>query len=160
VHRRWATVDAQTNVVSGCERRMKIADCMTRDVITLSPEESCLRARTVMEAAGVKRLPILEDGRLVGIVTDGDLLRRVPHAPDCRDPRGSQEELLPHVKVGGVMTYAPLTASATMPIDEAAALMRKHRINTLPVVGEGMRLVGILTMEDVLRACQMPSRSR
>jgi acetoin utilization protein AcuB len=124
---------------------------MTRDVIIVRPADPCALARRIMEGTAVHRLPVLEAGRLVGIVTDGDLARRMPYAPTVEDRRRSQDELLPHVKVSGIMTYAPLTASPFVLLKEAAALMRHRRVNTLPVL-EADRLVGILTMGDVLRA--------
>jgi acetoin utilization protein AcuB len=130
----------------------RVGDHMSRDVIVLGPWESCLRARAMMEAAAVNRLPIVEEGRLIGIVTDGDLRRRVPCTPEGDDDQHSRDELLPHVKVGGVMTYGPVTGSPFMSLDEAAHIMRLHRIHTLPVVVDGMSLVGILTMGDVARA--------
>ncbi len=125
---------------------------MTRNVISIRPEDPCALARRIMEGAAVRRLPVLDTGRLVGIVTDGDLARRMPYAPAVEDRRRSQDDLLPHVKVSGVMTYAPVTASPFVSLEDAVAIMRHRRFNTLPVL-EADRLVGILTMGDVLRAC-------
>lgn len=138
---------------------MHVGDHMTRDVITLTPGESCARARAVMAAAGIGRLLIVDHTRLVGIVTDGDLLRRTPFAPEALDPKESQDLLSPHVKICGVMTYAPVTSGPLLTIEEAVALMLERRINTLPIV-EGQRLVGILTMGDVHRAGVLPSQQR
>jgi acetoin utilization protein AcuB len=124
---------------------------MTREVIAVTPEDSCERAQVIMQAAGIGRLAVLDARRLVGILTDGDLRRRVPYAPQAADRLRSQQLLLPHVKVGGVMTYAPLIAFPATVLDEAAALMRERGIGTLPIL-DGDRLVGILTRGDVLRA--------
>lgn len=136
---------------------MQVSDHMTRDVITLTPGESCARARAVMSAAGIGRLPIVDQARLVGIVTDGDLRRRTPYAPEAGDPTESQDLLMPHVRICGVMTYAPITSGPLLALEEAAALMHERRVNTLPIV-DGERLVGILTMGDVLRARRVAPR--
>jgi acetoin utilization protein AcuB len=121
---------------------------MTRNVITLTPELTCERAKALMRAAGICRLPVVDRWRLIGIVTDGDLERRMPRITGSAGS-ADQEELLRHVRVCGVMTYGPITGGPGMALEDAVALMRRRGINTLPVV-EGERLVGILTMGDAL----------
>jgi acetoin utilization protein AcuB len=130
---------------------MRVRDLMTREVIAVAPDDTCERARGIMQAAGIGRLAVIDASRLVGILTDGDLRRRVPYAPQAADRVRSQQQLLPHVKVGGVMTFAPVTALPGTLLDDAAALMRERGIGTLPVL-DGERLVGILTRGDILRA--------
>ena len=134
------------------ERSMLVGDCMTRNVIAVGPEESCARAHDLMQAAGIARLPVLDVGRLVGILTDGDLVRRVPYAPLASDRRESQSLIMPYVKVGGVMTYAPVTVIPGMVLDEAVTLMCARGINTLLVVDDES-LVGVLTRRDTLSVC-------
>jgi acetoin utilization protein AcuB len=128
---------------------MRVVDYMTRNVITLTPELTCERAKAIMRAAGICRLPVVDRLRLIGIVTDGDLERRVPRITGPSVSAADQEALLRHVRVCGVMTYGPITGGPSMALGDAVALMRRCRINTLPVV-EGQRLVGILTMGDAV----------
>jgi acetoin utilization protein AcuB len=128
---------------------MRIAECMTREPIAISPAESCERALALMDAAGIHHLPVVDRGRIVGIVTPGDVRRRAPHvAPNGGTAAAATDGLLAHVTVGGVMTYAPAVAPPSMQVAEAAALMRARGVRALPVV-EGVRLIGILTAGDL-----------
>ena len=116
---------------------MLVSNRMTEDPATVEPQDLVSRAAHKMKAGGFRRLPVVSDGKLVGIITDRDL----------RQHRGHFE----HTKINGVMTENPITATASMTVEEAAQLMLKHQIGGLPVVSEG-RLVGMITVSDVLYA--------
>lgn len=90
-----------------------------------------------MIAGKFRRLPVIQDGTLVGILTDRDILRFV----------GAEER----TRVDGAMTETPLTISPTTPVEEAVRLMRTHQISGLPVVENG-KIVGIITTSDILQA--------
>jgi acetoin utilization protein AcuB len=125
----------------------RVADRMTREVITINPSDSCERALSIMRKSLIKHLPVLEGKRLVGILTERDIQRRLPRIRVF----GSTNEgkLLTLVKVGGVMTYGPVTVTPVVPLREAAAIMLKYGIGSLPVVQQG-DLVGILTSKDAV----------
>lgn len=125
----------------------RVEDRMTREVITIKPSDSCERALVVMRKSFVKHLPVLEGKRLVGILTEHDIQRRLPRIRVF----GSTNEgkLLTLVKVGGVMTYGPVTVPPALRLSEAAAIMLKQGIGSLPVVQHG-NLVGILTSKDTV----------
>jgi len=116
---------------------MLVSNRMTREPETIEPQDLLSRAAHKMKAGGFRRLPVVSDGKLVGILTDRDL----------RQHRGHFE----HTKINGVMTENPITAAASMTVEEAAQIMLRHQIGGLPVVSEG-RLVGMITVSDVLNA--------
>jgi acetoin utilization protein AcuB len=115
--------------------RMLVEQSMSRKVVTAKPESTIAEAREVMTTHGIRHLPVVQGKRVVGIVSDRDLL--VPREGVAT--------------VGDAMTRDPRTVLPESAVDECAQLMRQHRIDALPVVEEG-RLVGILTSSDILDA--------
>ena len=116
---------------------MLVANRMTKEPVTAESVDLLIRASHKMQAGGFRRLPVVADGKLVGIITERDL----------REHRGHLE----HTKINGVMSGNPLTVSPGTTLEEAAQIMLKRQIGGLPVVDEG-RLVGIITASDVLNA--------
>jgi acetoin utilization protein AcuB len=101
-----------------------------------------------MREGGFRRLPVVEDGRLIGIVTDRDL-RRASNSPLVVRERWYDNFLMDHIQVGACMTSEPITVAPRTLIVDAACILRDHKIGGLPVV-DGHRLVGIVTETDLL----------
>ena len=116
---------------------MIVGKRMTKEPIVVEPEDLAIRAAHKMQAGGFRRLPVVSDGKLVGIVSDRDL----------REHRGHLEQ----VKLNGIMTERPVTVTPATTIEEAAQIMLDRQISGLPVVADG-RLVGIVTASDIMRA--------
>ncbi|HEY7219813.1 MAG TPA: CBS domain-containing protein [Candidatus Binatia bacterium] len=116
---------------------MLVSYRMTKEPITVEPEDLLSRAAHKMKAGGFRRLPVVSNGKLVGIITERDL----------REHRGHLE----HTKINGVMTENPITVRPETILEEAAQIMLERQIGGLPVVHEG-RLIGIITSTDVMRA--------
>jgi acetoin utilization protein AcuB len=110
---------------------------MTQQPVTVSPQDTLATAQEKMTAGHFRRVPVVHEGVLVGILTDRDLRRHV----------GVEER----TRVGAAMTETPLTVSPQTTVEEAVQLMLKHQISGLPVVENG-KVVGIITTSDVLRA--------
>ena len=127
---------------------MKTEAWMNRPVVTVKPLDSIRHAREIMEQRRINQLPVVVDGRLVGIVTDRDLRDAFPSVFDERRNGHAHPDSIP---VGDVMTTNVLTVGPAADVRMAARLMRGERIGALPVVEAG-RLVGILTRSDVLDA--------
>ncbi|HRX04549.1 MAG: CBS domain-containing protein [Anaerolineae bacterium] len=127
-----------------------VAETMTTDVLSVDPQNSVATAIRLMRTGQLRRLPVVEDGKLVGIVTSGDVRRITGMSSVVRDPSGDNF-LWQHIPVANVMTYEVVTTSPDMLIADAARLMIEHKIGGLPVVDRG-RLVGILTTSDLLAA--------
>jgi acetoin utilization protein AcuB len=116
---------------------MIVATRMTRNPITITPTESLATAQEKMRAGEFRHLPVVEGERLVGILSDRDLRIHWGHFKETR--------------VTGAMTDDPETAAPTSTVAEAAERMLGRKLDSLPVVEDG-RLVGIITLSDVLKA--------
>ncbi len=125
-----------------------VADIMTRNPVTVTPRNAIRTAINLMREGGYRRLPVLDRGRLVGIITDRDL-RRAANSPFVVREQWYDNFILDHIEVGSCMTPNPMTIEPNASIAEAARLMRNHKIGGLPVVAEG-QLVGIVTETDLL----------
>jgi acetoin utilization protein AcuB len=123
-----------------------VKDSMTREVVTLSPDETAGTALALCRDRRIRHLPVLEGGRLVGIVSDRDLRSSTPALGDPARAKALQEILVKDVMASDVVFALPED-----PIEQAANTMRERRIGCLPVV-EGGELVGILTASDVMDA--------
>jgi acetoin utilization protein AcuB len=127
---------------------MLVRDFMTADVVTVGPDTRAAEALELMTRFRIRRLPVVHDGILVGIVARGDLLQ-VPLAAlgVALGPDGMMRDLT----VRHVMTPQTVTVAPDLTIEETAVLMRDHKIGALPVV-EHDALVGIITESDVFDA--------
>jgi acetoin utilization protein AcuB len=116
---------------------MNVARWMTKDPVVVESKETLAAVRQMMDKGGFHRVPVVDAGKLVGIVSDRDL----------RQHTGT----LARVKVNGAMTTSVVSVTPTTILEAAANLMVGHKIGALPVVDRG-KLVGIITATDLLRA--------
>ena len=126
-----------------------VRDWMTPDLITVSPDTLFTEVFHLMQERSVRRLPVVKEGKLVGIVTWGDV--RKASASDV--PSLSQFEaieLLARVKVKRIMTRDLITISPDMPVTTAAEIMLEHKIGGL-IVMDNDQLVGLITGSDIFR---------
>ena len=123
---------------------------MQRRPVTVSPQDTLRGAWRIIHQRQIRHLPVIERGRLVGIVTDRDLRQALPSRAV-----GLEMHEAPHlaekVRIWEVMARAVVTISREAPIEEAARLLLKYRIGGIPVM-KGETLVGIITKTDLLRA--------
>lgn len=126
---------------------MKVGRRMTRSVVTIEREASLRRARRIMDNNQIRHLPVVEKDRLVGLLTDRDIRAAAPSSA-ASIALEDREEFLDQLRVGHVMTKRVLSVPPEAAIEDAALLMRQHKISCLPVV-EGERLVGIVTETDI-----------
>lgn len=128
---------------------------MTVDVVTIEPHNSIATAIRLMRQGQLRRLPVVENGVLVGIVTSGDLRRITGLASILKDP--SQDNFLwHHIPVANVMNREIHSLSPDTPIAEAARLLVDQKIGGLPVVDQA-HLVGIITTSDLLQTLMTTS---
>jgi acetoin utilization protein AcuB len=125
-----------------------VEQVMTRNPLTVSPVDSIRVEIERMRERNCRRLPVVENGRLVGIITDRDL-RRATNSPLVLRERWHDEFMLDHVPVRAAMTPGPTTVAPQSPMVHAAQLMSQQKFGGLPVV-EGETLVGIVTGTDLL----------
>lgn len=138
---------------------MRAADIMSRKVITVSPDHSVRHAARLMLDNRVSGLPVCEDdGNLVGMLTEGDLLRRSELGTAAlRKLSGSSSQTDPDIyikghswRVGDIMTTSAVTVDAEALVDHVAMLMENHSIKRVPVMHEG-RIVGVVSRRDILK---------
>jgi len=123
-----------------------VKDSMTREVVMLAPQATAGEALALCREKRIRHLPVLEEGRLAGIVSDRDLRAATPALGDP-----DRAEALGKILVSEVMAREVATARPDDPIEEAANAMRERKVGCLPVV-EGEALVGIVTSSDVMEA--------
>jgi acetoin utilization protein AcuB len=127
---------------------MKVVDVMTKDALTLTPNETIGQADELMNTNKIRQLPVVQGKDLVGIVTDRDI--RSFLSGSLLEGVEAREEAL-NTKVREIMTTEPMTVSSDDDLQEAIELMIDEKIGGIPVVDEAEGLVGIVTYVDVLR---------
>ena len=118
---------------------MRVAEIMNKDPITIPPKTPVGQALKLMQQHQIRHLPVIENDVMVGWIS-ARTLREVLLA-----------SMLEVITVGDVMVQAPISVTAETSVEEAARLVHEHRIGGLPVL-EGDKLVGVLTVHDLLSA--------
>jgi acetoin utilization protein AcuB len=130
---------------------MQVRDWMSSDPVTVSVDDTVSEARRLLDTEGVRHLPVVDDTRLVGILSDRDVAIREAALRQAVLRNDIATLLDDERPVEAVMSSDVHTVGADVPIAEAARTLVSRRINALPVVEDG-RLVGILTSTDCLLA--------
>jgi acetoin utilization protein AcuB len=118
-------------------REMQIVNMMTPDPVTIGPLETLSKAKMMMDAGRFRRLPVTEDGQLVGILTERDLKQHTG--------------ALASTRVNAAMRTQLVTVTPYDTVEEAAQLMLNYKVGGLPIVANS-KLVGIVTTTDLLKA--------
>lgn len=125
-----------------------VRDLMTPDPDTVSPDHDLRHVIILMNQETYRHLPVVEDGRLVGIITNRDI-RLALDSPLINKDTADRMQLLVDHTVAECMTPDPMTISPSTPINKVAELLMLHKIGAFPVV-ENDQLVGIITVSDLL----------
>ncbi len=128
---------------------MRMRDVMTKNPITVDSKTLVLDALKLMKVKNVRRLPVVDGGNLVGIVTQKDLNESAP-LPTTTTDAFELHHFLSKLKVGEVMQKNPLTLSPDTPFEEALRISKKNKISSFLIVEDG-KLVGITTESDLER---------
>lgn len=131
--------------------KTKVADWMTRNPITINDDASIMEAIHLMQEKEVRRLPVMRDGRLFGIVTDRMLK---DYSPGKATPLDTWQVhyLLSKTPVTEVMNPKPHTVTPDAELTDAALVIRDNKLYGLCVVNANGDLVGLLTIKDILDA--------
>lgn len=129
---------------------MFVRDCMTANPITITKDTPIFEALNIIQKHKIRHLPVTRDGRLIGLVTERGLLKVSP-SPASTLSVYELNYILAKMTVAEAMIKNPITTVPDAPIEEAALVMREHRVGCLPVV-EGDKLVGIITQTDMVEA--------
>lgn len=119
---------------------MKVGDWMGKNLVTITRDHTIQECVDLMKANSIRHLPVVEDSKLVGFVTQGDI-RQVLLA-----------SLIEDLKIDDVMIRDPITVTADTEVEEAAKIIYYNKIGGLPVVDDEDCLVGIITVTDIMAA--------
>ena len=129
---------------------MLVGNWMTKDVISVDVNDSMQDAARLIRKHKIKRLPVMENGKLVGIVTDRDLKRA--SASDVTTLEIHELLfLISEIKISDIMTKDPITIPLDYTIDEAAQILLEHKLSGAPVVDDEGQVAGIITQTDIFR---------
>ena len=124
-----------------------LADVMRTEVIVVAPEDTLGEVAERMSAVNVGAVVVKDYGRLIGILTERDMLKAMAARVHTSEARVRQW-----------MTEDPLTASADMEVEEAAQIMLEHNFRHLPIVDDGGAVIGLVSMRRVVAATKAAAR--
>ncbi len=130
---------------------MLVNDWMSAPAITVDIQDSMHRAVELMTERTIGMLPVLDNGRLVGIVTDRDLKRAAPSPVVMFDIKQIMYHLA-RVKIEAIMSRNPVTVRPDLTIEETAQLLRENNISGCPVLDRQDEVAGVITKNDIFRA--------
>ncbi len=130
---------------------MLVKDWMSAKVVTVNANDSMQHAINLLMENDISMMPVLEDGQLVGVVTDRDLKRASPSDAVMLDIQRILY-LLSKLEVGAIMSRYPITLSMDLTVEEAAEILLKNKISGAPVVDASGRITGIITKSDLFKA--------
>lgn len=127
-----------------------VKEWMSEKPFTIGPDQTVIEAHRLMTENNIRRLPVMRNGNLLGIVALSDVLEAEPSDATSLSIF-ELNYLLARLSVGQIMTKDPITISPDSPLREAAKIMLERKIGGLPVM-DGRKLVGIITESDIFRA--------
>ncbi|MBI5248069.1 MAG: CBS domain-containing protein [Desulfomonile tiedjei] len=130
---------------------MLVKDWMSKDVVTLNITDTLQRAMNVSIETNTSIMPVLEQGKLVGILTDRDIKRASPSNATRLDMKQIMYQLS-RVEVGTIMSRPPISVPHDYTIEETAELLLSNKISGVPVVDEAGNILGIITKNDLFKA--------
>ena len=128
---------------------MLVGERMSHPIISIAPDMPVHDALDMFKRERIRRAPVVKEGKLIGIVSDKDLLNASP-SPATSLSIWEMNYLLSKITVSEVMTKKVLTVAEDTPIEEAARIMADNKIGGLPVLKEA-KLVGIITETDIFK---------
>lgn len=131
---------------------LTLEQVMTRHVVTVAMDDDLKRVRELFHVHGFHHLLVLESHKLVGVLSDRDLLRHLSPFVGKPFSERAQDEATLHKRVHQIMTRRVVTAPRDMPLTAAARLMVDQHVSCLPVVDGHLHPVGIVTWRDLLLA--------
>jgi acetoin utilization protein AcuB len=128
---------------------MQVGERMSHPIISIAPDMPVHDALDMFKRERIRRAPVVKDGKLVGIVSDHDLLNASP-SPATSLSIWEMNYLLSKIEVSDVMTKKVLTVDEETPIEEAARIMADNKVGGIPVMRDG-HVVGIITETDLFK---------
>ncbi len=139
------------SIDTGAIAHRLVGHCMSRQVASASPYDTLAEAYSTMRLRGIRRLPVVEHGRLAGILTRSDILEIKPTELGHGADFAAVMKNLDRITVGVAMHRAPVSIYEADTLGHAAELMLEHKIGGLPVLNADEALVGVITESDLFR---------
>ena len=149
-HQSVGLVETPSLPINRVVESLQVSRLMTATPITVNPDTPLHHAQTLMQQHRLAYLPVVNNGQLVGVLTDRDVQTYSP-SPATSLSKWELNYLLDKLTVHDVMTSDVVTVTPDSTVAEAIRLMLTHRLGALPVV-EAQQLVGILSQADILQA--------
>lgn len=130
---------------------MRVEDIMTAKVFTVEQHDLIDRVFFLIHYEKIRHLPVVEKGKVIGIVSDRDLYKVLGPRTNSNVIEGNSELHVIHKKVQNIMHRGVLTIHPDAYVSEAASIMANNRIGALPVVDKDNKLLGIISATDILR---------
>jgi acetoin utilization protein AcuB len=130
-----------------------VGEIMSKQLTTLEHDAKLLDAALLMRSSGFRHLPVVKEGRPVGVVSDRDVQRASPSMFSNLSPE-EYNRLFETTPVEKVMAREPMTATPGTPVSEVLQLMQEQKVGSVLVVGPDKQLVGIVTTTDLLRVLE------
>ena len=129
---------------------MTVDSIMSRDVEVVAPDVTLMEIQEVLRKRGFRHLLVVEDGALVGVISDRDVLRVISPFLDTLSESARDVKTLMR-PASDVMRSDPVSASPDTSVEDAASMLLEHTISCLPVIGDDAQIQGIVTSKDLLR---------
>jgi acetoin utilization protein AcuB len=124
---------------------------MSKPPITVNVKAYIKEANEILKKNKIRQLPVLEDGKLVGLLTDKDIKRAEPSEVTRFEHITELYDMISNIQVRDVMSRDPVTIPLDYPIDKAARVLLDNRLSGAPVVNNKSELVGVITQTDIFR---------
>lgn len=131
---------------------MQVAEYMSKEPVSIEPGHSVFEAKGLMHRNGFRHLPVVDGGKVVGVITQTDLLAASLRIAQQLDQPGDYIEQLRRVQIGEHMKTNVISITPECSLQKAALILRDKKIGCLPVIGESEQLVGIITETDLFDA--------
>ncbi len=129
-----------------------VKELMTPNPITITHGQPVGKALELMRRYEIRRLPVIKDGKLAGVISDRDV-RQMAGRPTVKLPKSDQDDAYLQLPVEEAMTLNAITVRDNQPVHVAIGLMLKHTISGLPVLDQDGVLVGVISQPDILKWC-------
>jgi len=124
---------------------------MSKPPITVDVKAYLKEAGGILKKNKIRQLPVMENGKLIGLLTDKDIKRAAPSEVTRFEHITELYDMISHIKIKDIMTRDPVTIPVDYPIDKAARVLLDSRLSGAPVVNEEGELVGVITQTDIFR---------
>jgi acetoin utilization protein AcuB len=129
---------------------MLVKKWMSKEVISVDPDDSMQQAVNLMKDHDIRLLPVIKDRKLVGVLSDGDLKKASATSTVALDVRDLMYRAF-KTKIRDIMTRDPITIQCDQTVDEAAQVLLKNKISGAPVVDHKAAVVGVITKSDIFK---------